>query len=105
MIEHWMEGFKSAVQFLPMNPGELAECNAAISGLGDHFTALIAKRRAEPGDDLLTALITEADAGELSEDELVVNAWGLYAAGHETSGNAICDGLVALLPTLTRRIC
>jgi cytochrome P450 len=97
MIEHWMEGFKSAVQFLPMNPDELAECNAAISGLGDYFTALIAKRRAEPGDDLLTAVITEADAGELSEDELVVNAWGLYAAGHETSGNAICDGLAALL--------
>jgi cytochrome P450 len=96
-IEHWMEGFKRAVQFLPMNAEELADTNAAITGLGEYFTGLLAERRAHPGSDLLTALITEADAGELSDEELVVNAWGLYAAGHETSGNAICDGLVALL--------
>jgi cytochrome P450 len=96
-IEHWMEGFKSAVQYLPMTAEELAETNGAISGLGDYFTALIEERRKAPGDDLLSALITEADAGEMSEEELVVNAWGLYAAGHETSGNAISDAILALL--------
>jgi cytochrome P450 len=96
-IEHWMEGFKHAVQFLPMSPEELAETNAAISGLGEYFTALIAERRQNPGDDLLSALILQADAGAMSEQELIVNAWGLYAAGHETSGNAICDAIHTLL--------
>jgi hypothetical protein len=96
-IERWMEGFKHAVQFLPMSAEELAETNAAISGLGEYFTALIAERRQHPGEDLLSALIAQADAGAMSEQELVVNAWGLYAAGHETSGNAICDAIHTLI--------
>jgi cytochrome P450 len=96
-IEQWIEGFKNAVQFLPMTPEQLAETNAAISGLGEYFAALIADRRANPGDDLLTQLIAQADAGQMTQDELVVNAWGLYAAGHETSGNAISDAIHTLL--------
>jgi hypothetical protein len=96
-IEHWMEGFKHAVQYLPMSPEELAETNAAVVGLGEYFSDLIAARRRAPGDDLLSALIVQADAGAMSEEELVVNAWGLYAAGHETSGNAICDAIHTLL--------
>jgi cytochrome P450 len=96
-IEHWMEGFKHAVQFLPMSKEELDETNAAIIGLGEYFTALIAERRQNPGEDLLSALIAQTDDGAMSDEELVVNAWGLYAAGHETSGNAICDAINALL--------
>jgi cytochrome P450 len=105
-IEHWMEGFKHAVQYLPMSPEELAECNAAISGLHEYFTSLIAERRKNPGDDLLSALIVQADEGAMSEEELIVNAWGLYAAGHETSGNAICDAIHTLLehPTELQRL-
>jgi hypothetical protein len=96
-IEAWMRGFRHAVEFLPMDAEELATCNAAITGLGEYFTALIAQRRARPGDDLLSAMIAQADAGAMSEEELVVNAWGLYAAGHETSGNAIADAIHILL--------
>jgi cytochrome P450 len=96
-IERWIEGFKNAVQYLPMTPEQLAETNEAITGLGEYFAALIAERRANPGDDLLTSLIVQADAGDMTEEELVVNAWGLYAAGHETSGNAISDAIHTLL--------
>lgn len=96
-IEAWMRGFRHAVEFLPMDVDELATCNAAITGLGEYFTALIAERRAHPGEDLLTAMIAQADDGAMSEEELVVNAWGLYAAGHETSGNAIADAIHVLL--------
>lgn len=70
--------------------------------------AAIAERRARPGEDLLSKLIAEADAGNLSGRELVANAWGLYAAGHETTaqrrpGNAgvrigqIGDALLTLI--------
>ena len=96
-IEGWMRGFKHAVEFLPMTPEELAVCNEAISGLHDYFGELIAKRRENPGEDLLTALIAQADEGAMTEDELIVNAWGLYAAGHETSGNAVCDAILTLI--------
>jgi cytochrome P450 len=96
-IERWMEGFRHAVQYLPMTPEQLAECNEAISGLGEYFTALVKERRANPGDDLLTSLIAQTDEGAMTEEELVVNAWGMYAAGHETSGNAISDAILTLL--------
>jgi cytochrome P450 len=96
-IERWMEGFRHAVQYLPMTPEQLAECNAAITGLGEYFTELIRERRKNPGDDLLTSLIVQADEGSMTEEELVVNAWGMYAAGHETSGNAISDAIHMLL--------
>ena len=96
-IERWMEGFRHAVQYLPMTREQLAETNEAITGLGEYFTELVKHRRANPGDDLLTSLIVQADEGSMTEEELVVNAWGLYAAGHETSGNAISDAIHTLI--------
>ena len=71
--------------------------NDAITGLQEYFGALISERRADPGDDLLSALIAEADSGELTEVELVANAWGLYAAGHETTGSAIGNAVLCLI--------
>jgi hypothetical protein len=96
-IERWINGFKHAVQYLPMSPEELAETNEAITGLNAYFAQLIEHRRKNPGGDLLSSLIAEADAGAMTEEELIVNAWGLYAAGHETSGNAICDAMNTLM--------
>ena len=50
---------------------------------------LIAERRAEPGDDLLSALVTESDASDdpLTEPELVGQIMTLLTAGHETTAN------------------
>ncbi|HEY0607110.1 MAG TPA: cytochrome P450 [Herpetosiphonaceae bacterium] len=59
---------------------------------------LIAKRRAAPGDDLLTALIQAEDAGQqLSEDELVSMTILLLIAGYETTINLIGNGTYELL--------
>jgi cytochrome P450 len=61
------------------------------------FAALIAERRARPGDDLLSALIAEADAGQLTDSELLAQAWGLYAAGHETTGTELGNVIITLV--------
>jgi cytochrome P450 len=59
---------------------------------------LIAKRRADPGDDLITALIQAEDAGQhLREDELVSMVMLLLVAGYETTINLIANGTHALL--------
>ncbi len=59
---------------------------------------LIAVRRAEPRDDLLSALILVQDQGDsLSEDELLAMAFLLLVAGHETTVNLIGSGTLALL--------
>src|SRR5581483_2433130 len=88
--------FKRAVQFLPMDDQALANANATIAGLGDAFAAIIARRRTALGDDLLSMMIREADDGRLTEEELVANAWGLFAGGYDTTSGAIAAGMIQL---------
>ena len=92
-----MEGFAIGIGWLPMDDAQRAQANEAIAGLERMFTALIAERRATPRDDLLSALIAEADAGQLSERELVAQAWGLFAAGHETTGTELGNMIITLI--------
>ncbi len=59
---------------------------------------LLARRRAELGDDLITALLHAEEAGSsLSEDEVVAMVFLLLIAGHETTVNLIASGTLALL--------
>lgn len=59
---------------------------------------LVAVRRADPGDDLITALLQVREAGDaLSEDELLAMVLLLLIAGHETTVNLIGNGMHALL--------
>jgi cytochrome P450 PksS len=59
---------------------------------------IVKKRRADPQDDLVTALTRAEEAGDtLSEDELVAMVFLLLVAGHETTVNLIGNGTLALL--------
>jgi len=63
-----------------------------------YLRKLIERRRAEPRDDLITALTRAEEAGDrLSEDELLAMAFLLLVAGHETTVNLIASGTLALL--------
>lgn len=70
----------------------------AIPGIMDGAKAAIARRRAEPGDDLLADLITaQAEDGDrLTDTEMVTLVWHLVIAG-QTPTNLIANALVALL--------
>jgi cytochrome P450 len=73
--------------------------HAAAGELTAYFTDLIARRRAEPRDDLVTALAAAHDAGgdRLTADELMGNLALLLVAGFETTTNLLGNGLVLLL--------
>ncbi|MCR6481600.1 cytochrome P450 [Amycolatopsis sp. OK19-0408] len=63
-----------------------------------YFRELADRRRREPGQDLLSALVAVSDAGDaLSEGELLVTLTLLLIAGHETTTNLIGNGVLALL--------
>jgi cytochrome P450 len=63
-----------------------------------YLRRLVERRRADPQDDLITALIRAEEAGDkLSEDELLAMAFLLLVAGHETTVNLIASGTLALL--------
>jgi cytochrome P450 len=63
-----------------------------------YLRRLFVARRAEPRDDLITALIQAHEAGDhLSSDELMSMVFLLLVAGHETTVNLIASGTLALL--------
>jgi cytochrome P450 len=63
-----------------------------------YIRALLAAKRQEPADDLLSALILARDEGDrLRENELVSMVFLLLVAGHETTVNLIASGTLALL--------
>lgn len=63
-----------------------------------YIRKLVKRRRAEPADDLITALVQAEEQGDkLSEDELVAMIFLLLVAGHETTVNLIGNGTLALL--------
>ncbi len=63
-----------------------------------YFRKLLAERRVDPRDDLLTALVQAQEAGDrLSEDEQLGTAVLLLFAGYETTVNFISSGALALL--------
>lgn len=65
---------------------------------GRYFRALVALRRADPQDDLVTALIRAEEEGDkLSEDELIAMLGLLLVAGYETTVSLIAGGALALI--------
>ena len=63
-----------------------------------YLDALFAARRADPREDLLSALVQAEEAGDhLSENELYSMAVLLIVAGHETTVSLITNSVLALL--------
>jgi len=71
---------------------------AAASEFAGLVRTLVAERRQDPRDDLITDLVsTGSTTGGLSEDEVVAAVVLLLNAGHEASVNVFGNGLVAML--------
>ncbi len=62
----------------------------------EYMADLVARARAEPGEDMLGMLVRE-HGDDLSNDELVGIAGLLLAAGHETTSNMLGLGALAML--------
>ncbi|HEX8698475.1 MAG TPA: cytochrome P450 [Myxococcaceae bacterium] len=79
----------------------LAEVEGALGAIiefEDYFRPLLAQRRIQPGNDLLSALAQAEEQGNLlSEQEVLSTCTLVLFAGHETTTNLIGNGLLALL--------
>lgn len=79
-----------------------AEDEARAERATAEFAAALAElaeaRRADPRDDLISAMVSICDQGDrLSRDELIATCMLLLNAGHEATVNAAGNGLLALL--------
>ncbi|NIH79673.1 cytochrome P450 family protein [Amycolatopsis viridis] len=77
---------------------ERAAVQQAQLQLHDYLADLVQRKRTEPGDDLISALIDACDQdGRLSERELVSTTFLLLFAGHQTTADFLGNAVLALL--------
>jgi cytochrome P450 len=72
--------------------------NAAVVAFSALVREVVAGRRAQPADDLITALAEVEDGGEtLAEDELIGTCILLLNAGHEATVNGTSNAIITMM--------
>jgi cytochrome P450 len=74
---------------------EKSQAGAAMFG---YLSELVARKERDPGDDLISRLVTEHVAtGQLNRETAAMSGMTMLVAGHETTANMISLGTIALL--------
>ena len=95
LLRPWSQ---SIVKMYEVNPSleAQAEAQQAAHEFAEYVRDLMTKRKAQPGEDLISELATVEEAGEkLSAQELIATCVLLLNAGHEASVNGFGNGMVA----------
>lgn len=96
-FKHWSD-IVVATLGGPFTPPEVMEAGrVAIEELAEYLGTVIAERRAEPRNDLISGLIASEEGGQvLSEEEIFSTCILLLIAGNETTTNLIGTSMLAL---------
>ncbi|MEU6425500.1 cytochrome P450 [Microbispora sp. NPDC046973] len=96
--EAWWPRFRELIDTVIRADTTAEEYLATQQERHELWQRLFAMRRAEPADDLTSAMIAVNDEdGALTDDELEDTLWMLIGAGHETSISLIVNATRALL--------
>ncbi|APE24961.1 MULTISPECIES: cytochrome P450 [Streptomyces] len=64
----------------------------------DYFARLLPERRENPGDDLVSLLLSAESEGEwMTAEQVLANCTQIIVAGHETTRNLVANGVELLL--------
>ncbi len=97
-FRYWNDGINELTASGHTTPANIERGLPSFLHLRAYLRRLIAQRRQEPQDDLLSALVAVEEQGDrLQEDELVTTYQTLITAGFETTMNLIGSGLLSLL--------
>ena len=95
---HAFHRWSSAIVSLNFSKWSMLRAIPNVWSFLAYIRRLVRLRRADPRNDLLSALIGAEEAGQqLNEDELLAMVFLLLIAGHETTVNLIGNGALALL--------
>ncbi len=90
--------WSNAIVTPAFSPDALAAFGDLMADFVAYLRALFERRRVEPAEDLISALLQVRDGGDaLSEQELFSMVVLLIVAGHETTVNLIANAVLALL--------
>ena len=94
----WSDDLASFIGSALTTPDKYERSARAITAMADYFRRMIPGRRANPREDIMSALVAARERDDaLDEDELVASCILLLFAGHETTTNLIGNGVLALL--------
>ena len=97
-LKQWSDKLAALIGTGRPTMAEVEGALGAILEFEDYFRPLLAQRRAQPGSDLLSALVRAEEQGNLlTEQEVLSTCTLVLFAGHETTTNLIGNGLLALL--------
>lgn len=81
-----------------LDPEMSREGNEASQKASAYMYGLVQRRKTDPGDDMISGMVNDdSPSGRLSDEQIVSNAILLLIAGHETTVNAIANGVLLLL--------
>ena len=69
----------------------------AVRAIVDYAAPLVEERLAQPGADFISVLADGENRGVFNRRQVLVNTGLLLFAGHETTMNLICNGLLAFI--------
>ena len=103
---HGLAGRVFNLTELIVSDDDRRSADAAAVTFRRYWRELIAERRQAPGPELTSQLIAAADAGELSDEELLSSLIFLHGAGYGTTAALLGNATVALLadPALAARL-
>lgn len=96
---HWLfEAIEPSFDFGGSRKGEVARLSVEDAGsqMYAYGTELIAAKRSQPTDDMLSTVVNAAVDDPISDLELYLFFSLLFSAGAETTRNAVAGGLLAL---------
>jgi cytochrome P450 len=84
--------------FATGDPEKMPLVPAAMGEMLTFAASLVEQRRAQPEDDLLSAMVAADEGGRtMTSEEAAAMVFALVAAGHETTLNLIGNGMLTLL--------
>ncbi|WP_329560587.1 cytochrome P450 [Kitasatospora sp. NBC_01266] len=81
-----------------VDPADVADIPVGVTAMIEYIAALIAEKRAQLGDDLISALIQLSDEdGGLGGSEVLAMVFELMTGAYETTKNLLSNGILALI--------
>lgn len=98
MIKAWSDDLRLFIGTSRADEDKYRKARSGADQMSAYFRAVIAQRRTQPGDDVVTKmLLAKDDQGGLTEDELVAMCMLVLFGGHETTTNLLGSAVVALM--------
>jgi cytochrome P450 len=97
MLRDLLNPLSRTMAAVPVTTEVMRGVDRAVDNFEDAMRTLIAERRANPSEDMISLLVSDDADGVMSERDVLSNLGVLLFAGYETTVGLLGNGLLALL--------